>query len=79
MQLADFLNKNDMSISELARKIEVSTSHLARIIAGKRGPSQKMMHKITKATNGAVKPADFFPEVIGKERAVFHNSRPRTL
>lgn len=60
MKLIDYLERERLSQTELAEKIGCSLSYLNQILHNIKKPSWATMLKITKATNGKVKPNDFF-------------------
>lgn len=77
MQLAKYLNDNDLSLVDFAELVDVDQSHLSRIIRGERQPSPKLMGRILQATNKKVKPNDFLPEAFGKDRVEYQGSKSR--
>ncbi len=77
MQLAEYLNDKGILYPEFAKMVETTPSHISNIVQGKKTPSKNLMEKIFNATDGAVRPDDFFPEITGEERAVYANARTR--
>lgn len=52
----------EMSQAKLADKCECSESHLSLVLAGQRGVSMKLAKRLSDATDGVVKVADFLRE-----------------
>ena len=77
MQLAAYLNEAGIQYPEFADQVGTTPSHISNIVTGKKIPSKALMDKIFKATNGLVKPGDFYPEITGEERIAYANSRAR--
>lgn len=67
MNLRDFLSRNGMTALAFARQIETSHVAVGRWINHQRIPNAKMMHRIIRATNGAVTPNDFYVNVLPRE------------
>jgi len=63
MKLEDYMNKRGLSDSEMGEKVDLSRSQVSRLRRGKARPSHAVMARFIKATNGQVKPGDFF-EVV---------------
>src|SRR5512143_1203706 len=42
----DFDGKRELTISQLARRVGVSRSHLARVVSGERAPSTQLVDKV---------------------------------
>ena len=59
MTLADFLQTENMTQSQLAARLSVSVSTVTRILNGKRGPGFELMREIANVTDGRVTPNDF--------------------
>ena len=65
MTLAQYLQSNEISFSEFARRI--GTPHartVERYVKGSRIPSGRMMAAIDKATSGVVTASDFFEPAL---------------
>jgi ribosome-binding protein aMBF1 (putative translation factor) len=60
MTLADYLDTNKVSATDLAAKCAVSVSTITRAAKGEVTPSRDLMAKIFEETGGAVTPNDFF-------------------
>lgn len=60
MKLSAWLQQSDKSDAEFARAIKVSRQALGRYKAEQRTPRPAIMARIQKATNDAVRAADFF-------------------
>lgn len=60
MQLADYLREKSLTLTAFAGKIEVSVETVRRYSEGARIPSRYIMPRIVKATDGQVRPNDFF-------------------
>lgn len=58
MTLRKWLIQNGCSQGELARRVGVSQSAIARYAAGVRCPRPRVMDAIARATGGAVQPSD---------------------
>lgn len=54
-----FLRRNDIQVSDFARRLGVSRSHLYLIFSGKRLPSNKLQRLIMNETQGEIMPNDF--------------------
>jgi plasmid maintenance system antidote protein VapI len=57
--LATWLARKGMKPTHFAREVGVQPSFVSMMIAGERGASLKMAVKMSKATGGDLKPADF--------------------
>lgn len=60
MELSNWIEKEELSRSEAAKKLDLSESQLSRLITGTRKPTAMQAHRITVATDGAVTLVDFF-------------------
>lgn len=60
MKLAAYLAKKKMSQTDFAVAAKISAPMVCRYISGERLPSSKTMKLILAATNGVVKPNDFY-------------------
>ncbi len=54
MKLRDYLNSQNLSISELARQLDYERAHISRVVNGSQRPSPKLARAIEKMTNGKV-------------------------
>jgi DNA-binding transcriptional regulator YdaS (Cro superfamily) len=54
MNLREWLFRNHITVTDLAKKIGVSRSHLNGVVLQWRSPSSKLAKKISEATNGEV-------------------------
>jgi len=68
MNLRTYLDTHDLSIANFSDTIEVSVAALHRYLTGERIPRAEVLERISRATNGAVKPNDFFPFSQDKEQ-----------
>jgi transcriptional regulator with XRE-family HTH domain len=59
MQLAIYLEQNNISDSDFADQIGVERQAVYRYRSGQRFPEKTILHKIFEATNGAVTANDF--------------------
>lgn len=63
MNLREWLFRNKTSVTDFAKKVEVSRTHLNLISCGVRKPSPELAKRIEKATKGKVtKEEVLFPE-----------------
>ncbi len=63
MTLKEFLTKNTLKISDLARAIPVKHCVALRWVNGTAIPSRKNMARIIEYTKGEVTPSDFYEKV----------------
>lgn len=71
MQLAEWMKKNNISQTELARRIDVFPNQINNVIRGRHKPTLKLANKIKNETNGEVTLDDIFsisPPASLKER-----------
>jgi len=54
MDLREYLFRNEISITDFARKMDISRAYLSRIIWGHLHPGPKLIKKIRKATRRKV-------------------------
>ena len=64
MTLKEYIKINKISQARFARRCGVSRSAINHFIAGRRYPNPETMRRILLATNGEVKPNDFFDETM---------------
>ena len=62
MDLSTYLNGENLSAADFARRINVSRSAVGRWMNGERVPSSEVMRRIRDATGGVVQPNDFFTD-----------------
>jgi transcriptional regulator with XRE-family HTH domain len=62
MTLKEYIQINKISQARFARRCGISRSAINHFIAGRRYPNPETMRRILLATNGEVKPNDFFNE-----------------
>lgn len=60
MQLKRWLEKEDMSVAEFARRCDTGFQNIWRYLHQGRTPRKPMRKCIEKATGGQVKPSDWF-------------------
>jgi transcriptional regulator with XRE-family HTH domain len=60
MKLTIWMEQTSTSDDALAAQVGVDRSMISRVRRGKRLPSHQLMQAIAEATNGAVRPDDFF-------------------
>lgn len=60
MTLSAWLTKNELSPTEFARRLRKPQGTIARYVSGDRIPAPSMMKLIMQATNGQVRPDDFY-------------------
>lgn len=61
MNLADYLAAHDVSAAAFARRIGKTRAAVSTWLGGIRVPNKTTMSAIVKATDGKVRPNDFFP------------------
>jgi len=66
MTLNEYLKANKISQAQFARRCGITRSAVCHFIAGRRYPSPEIMRRILLATNGEVKPNDFFTEAMSQ-------------
>jgi len=66
MTLSEYLKTNKISQARFARRCGITRSAVCHFIAGRRYPSPEIMRRILLATNGEVKPNDFFTEAMSQ-------------
>lgn len=66
MQLGSWLNKRKMAYGEFGALIGTSAEAVRRYAIGLRTPRRMIMQKIVEATNGSVRPGDFYQVAIGE-------------
>ena len=64
MTLKEYIQINKISQARFARRCGVSRSAINHFIAGRRYPNPETMRRILLASNGEVKPNDFFDETM---------------
>ena len=64
MTLKEYIQINRISQARFARRCGISRSAINHFIAGRRYPNPETMRRILLATNGEVKPNDFFNEAM---------------
>lgn len=64
MTLKEYIQINRISQARFARRCGISRSAINHFIAGRRYPNPETMRRILLATNGEVKPNDFFDETM---------------
>jgi len=64
MTLNDYIIKKGISQARMARRCGLSRSAVCLLISGKRFPTPETMRQISLATNGEVKPNDFFNQAM---------------
>lgn len=62
MTLKQFIEKYEISQSEMARRLDISLAHFRMLMLGQTAPSRKLAIRIEKITGGA----------ITKEEAIFN-------
>ena len=60
MNLASYLEKNDLTATAFAAQIGVAIATVTRAARGEIMPSPETMKRIMEATNGKVTPNDFY-------------------
>lgn len=61
--LRRWMDKHQTTLAQFGERHSIAQSTLSELINGKKCPSRDMMAKIALATDGAVMPNDFFPEL----------------
>ena len=64
MTLKEYIQINKISQARFARRCGVSRSAINHFIAGRRYPNPETMRRILLASNGEVKPNDFFNQAM---------------
>ncbi len=64
MTLREYLKTNKISQARFARRCGITRSAVCHFIAGRRYPSPEIMRRILLATDGEVKPNDFFNQTM---------------
>ena len=64
MTLKEYIQINKISQARFARRCGISRSAINHFIAGRRYPNPETMRRILLASNGEVKPNDFFDETM---------------
>ena len=64
MTLKEYIQINKISQARFARRCGISRSAINHFIAGRRYPNPETMRRILLASNGEVKPNDFFNETM---------------
>lgn len=62
MTLSEYLKTNRISQAKFARRCNLSPAAICRILDGNRYPTPETMRRIFLATEGQVKPNDFFTQ-----------------
>jgi DNA transposition AAA+ family ATPase len=75
MKLKEFIEKYRLSMTEAAYNFDCSVSHLANIINGRYGASNKIIRNIEKFTKGEVTKEDLLVEYKPKQKEVQHESQ----
>lgn len=61
MRLADWLKEKDITQTEFARRIGVTSGYVSQLCAGSFWPSRRVLIAIRRVTGGAVTANDFMP------------------
>ncbi len=64
MTLKEYIQINKISQARFARRCGISRSAINHFIAGRRYPNPETMRRILLASNGEVKPNDFFEQTM---------------
>jgi len=64
MTLKEYIQINRISQARFARRCGISRQAINHFIAGRRYPSPETMRRILLASNGEIKPNDFFNETM---------------
>lgn len=64
MTLKEYIQINKISQARFARRCGISRSAINHFIAGRRYPNPETMRRILLASNGEVKPNDFFNQTM---------------
>ena len=67
MTLTEYMDRLNLTDTEMARRLGVSISGLGKWKNGRRHPSPRHMIRIRNATSGVVTPDDFLPEKVAAE------------
>jgi transcriptional regulator with XRE-family HTH domain len=62
MKLDQFIKQHGMTQTQFAKRTGLSVSSISRIVNGEREPSLRVMQIIYRATDGKVRPDDFFTD-----------------
>ncbi len=62
MKLRAYLDQKRLKLREFAAMTGLTASTISRLAAGKQAPSLDVAERIHRATNGRVKPEDFYRE-----------------
>lgn len=60
MQLSEYLNRNNLSLGQLAKRCGTSASTILRIKDGEVAPSKRVARALWDATGGQVTPNDLY-------------------
>jgi transcriptional regulator with XRE-family HTH domain len=66
MTLSEYLKAKKISQAKFAYKCNLSRATICRILDGSRYPSPETMRRIFLASDGEVRPNDFFNETMSK-------------
>ena len=66
MTLKEYLKINKITQSKFARRCGITRSAVSHFVANRRYPSPEVLRRIILASNGEVKPNDFFNETMSK-------------
>jgi len=75
MLLKDWMEENNVSLAEMADKLDITRQHVHQIVRGKSRPSKYLAKDIIKATEGKVSHEDLPKEPTvntGKKKEQFH-------
>ncbi len=76
MQLKEWMEENNISLTEMAERLEITRQHVHQIVRGKSRPSKYLARDIIKVTAGKVSYADLPQEPTvntgKKQREPFH-------
>jgi len=64
MKLDVYLKQKGISQARLARRLGMSRSAVCLLVSGKRFPSPETMRRVLLATEGEVKPNDFYDDTM---------------
>lgn len=64
MKLRDWLIRHDIDQAAFGRLIRTTQASVSRYATGRRIPRPVIMARVVKATDGAVRPSDFYPDEL---------------
>ncbi|MBF0345701.1 MAG: helix-turn-helix transcriptional regulator [Nitrospirae bacterium] len=67
ISIREYLSQRDITLTELAKRLNISTPYLSQIMNNIRPPSLYVALALEKETEGKIKASDLRPEITGND------------